>query len=251
MKKFIPILAAIILASCNNSGNAPTIVDEKYDPSIDSLYAQCENLKGLGNLQIGKTTYRQALKDKGVKTPPILFDTYTNFYNGFWGVASDMDMANYVEKNAKAIKQFCAGKYHIGEIEIDDVCLAFYRDTLVAVSFNCTDEILNMYISKYGNGKGSNYEYTYSRGEYGKDNYFFENKQYEERVWENEQVKMEFKRRWEQKNAPNERKKLYSYKSCVISSKTRYEIFLSVLEESKRAYNAEKEMKKQASINAL
>ena len=52
MKKFLFLFLVIALASCNNVGNAPTIVDEKFDPPLDSLYIQCKDLKGLGELRI-------------------------------------------------------------------------------------------------------------------------------------------------------------------------------------------------------
>lgn len=251
MKKFLFIFLVIVLASCNSIGNAPSVVDEKFEPTLDSLYLQCKDLKGMGELHIGKTTYKQVKRDKGVKTPAILFDTYTNFFNGFWGVASDMDLANYIEDKATILKQFCIGKYQIGELQIDDVSLAFYRDTLVGISFRCTDEILKHYIAKYGNGKGNNYRYTYSRGEYGEKGYVFECKERENRMWANERVTIEYKHYWDQRTATGERQKVYGSTSCVISSNNRYDDFLNELDKYKKAYKEQKEAKTQASYDSL
>jgi len=110
MKKILFLFLVIALASCNSVGNAPTVIDEKFDPTLDSLYIQCKDLKGIGELRIGKVTYRQVKKDKGITLSPILFDTYTNFYNGYWGESSSMELANYIEDNATKIKQFHVGK---------------------------------------------------------------------------------------------------------------------------------------------
>ena len=148
MKKILFLFLIIALASCNSVGNAPTVIDEKFDPTLDSLYILCKDLKGIGELRIGKVTYRQVKKDKGITLSPILFDTYTNFYNGYWGESSSMELANHIEDNATKIKQFHVGKYKVGELTIDDVDLAFYRDTLVAISFDCSDKLLEHYKSK-------------------------------------------------------------------------------------------------------
>ena len=250
MKKFLFLFLVIALASCNNVSNASTIVDEKFDPPLDSLYIQCKDLKGLGELLIGQSTYRQVKKDKGITLSPILFDTYTNFYNGFWGESSSMEMAHYVEDNAKQIKQFHVGKYKVGELEIDDVDLAFYRDTLVAISFDCSDEILKHYITKYGNGKGNNYRKSYYRGEYGTAGYVLESEEYENRMWTNERVKIEYKHYLDYHKTATDQD-FYSKTSCVISSNDRYDDFLSELDKYKKAYKEQKEAKTKASYDSL
>ena len=250
MKKFLFLFLVIALISCNNVGNAPTIVDEKFDPPLDSLYIQCKDLKGLGELRIGKVTYRQVKKDKGITLPPILFDTFTDFYNGFWGVSSSRELADYIEDNATKIKQFHVGKYKVGELTIDDVDLAFYRDTLVAISFDCSDNLLEHYKSKYGNGKGSNYRYAYSRGEYGEKGYVFECKEDEDRMWANERVTMKYEHYWNQRTTATE-SDFYGKTTCVISSNDRYDDFLSELDKYKKAYKEQKEAKTKASYDSL
>lgn len=251
MKKSLFFFFAIALAACNSLGNAPTIIDEKFDPTLDSLYIQCKDLKGFGDLLIGKVTYRQVRKDKGITLSPILFDTYTDFYNGFWGESSSRELANYIEDNATEIKQFQIGKYKVGELTIDDVDLAFYRDTLVAISFDCNDKLLEHYKSKYGSGKGSNYSYTYSRGEYGEKGYVFECKEKEDRMWANERVTMKYEHYWDQRTATDERLRVYGSTSCVISSNDRYDDFLNELDKYKKAYKDLKEAKIQASYDSL
>lgn len=255
MKRILFILTVITIVACNSIGTKPTITNEIFEPSIDSLYAQCQDLKGLGNLQIGKTTFRQVRRDKGITLPDFMRNP--SFVNGYWGISaiSNHELGKYLDLNAKEIKQFqitdIIHKYKIGEIEIEKVCLAFYRDTLVAISFDCTSEILNHYIEKYGNGKGSKYTYSFVKGEYGKPNFTFESKHIENRTWANERVTMEYKYRWEQRTAPNERDRVYSSESCIISSNNRYSAFLSTLEKYKAQYQEEQEAKKKASYDIL
>lgn len=251
MKKFLFLFLVIALVSCNNVGNAPTIVDEKFDPPLDSLYIQCKDLKGLGELRIGKSTLRQVSKDKGI-SPYLSLEWDVTFVNGYWGESalSDMELGRYLNKNAKKIKQFDIGKYKVGELEISDVCLAFYRDTLVAISFDCSDNLLEHYKSKYGNGKGSNYRYAYSRGEYGKKRYVFECKEDEDRMWANERVTMKYEHYWNQRTTSTE-SDFYGKTTCVISSNDRYDDFLSELDKYKKAYKEQKEAKTKASYDSL
>ena len=255
MKRILFILFVITLAACNSIGTKPTITDEAFNPSIDSLYAQCQELKGLGNLQIGKTTLRQVKRDKGITMPEFMRSP--SFINGHWGISalSNYELGEYLDKKATSIKQFqisdCIHKYKIGEIEIEDVCLAFYRDTLVAISFDCTGDILNHYIEKYGNGKGNKYTYSFVKGKYGTPNFTFESKHIENRTWANERVTMEYKYHWEQRTAPNERDRILSSESCIISSNSRYDLFLSTLEKYKAQYREEQSAKKKASFDSL
>ena len=251
MKNFLFLMLVIAVACCNNVGNAPTIVDEKFDPPLDSLYIQCKDLKGLGELRIGKSTLRQVSKDKGI-SPYLSLEWDVTFVNGYWGESalSDMELGRYLNKNAKKIKQFDIGKYKVGELEISDVCLAFYRDTLVAISFDCSDKLLEHYKSKYGNGKGSNYRYAYSRGEYGEKGYVFECKEDEDRMWANERVTMKYEHYWNQRTTATERD-FYGKTTCVISSNDRYDDFLSELDKYKKAYKEQKEAKTKASYDSL
>lgn len=252
MKKYLFIFLVIALASCNSVGNAPTVIDEKFDPTLDSLYIQCKDLKGLGKLHIGKSTLRQVSKDKGI-SPYLSLEWNVSFVNGYWGESalSDMELGRYLNKNAKKIKQFDIGKYKVGELEISDVCLAFYRDTLVAISFDCSDKLLEHFKSKYGNGKGSNYRYTYSRGEYGEKGYMFECKEKEDRMWANERVTMKYEHYWDQRTATGERQKVDGSTSCVITSNDRYDDFLNELDKHKKAYKEQKEAKTKASYDNL
>lgn len=252
MKRILIVFASVLtLLSCSQ----PVVLEETFDLPIDSLYIRCQNLKGLGQLHIGKTTSEQLRKDKGITLHEIF--RKPSFANGYWGVSSILydDLYKYLNENAKNIKQYhitdVVSKYKIGELEIDDVCLAFYNDTLVGIAFDCTNEMLNHYISKYGSGNGRKYNYTYRKGEYGSKNFTFEKKEIEERVWMNENLTMEYKYHWEQRTAPNEKEKLYHTKSCVISCNRRYNDYLKTIEEYKNRYNEEKRAKKKASLEGL
>ena len=242
------LFACVNFVSCDNITNQPTIVNETYDTPIDSLRIRCKNLKGLGNLDIGKTTLQQVRRDKSITMPSILLKP--TFSGGFWCVDDDK-LSSYLNTKAKIIKQFeigdCFYKYKIGDVEIEDVCLAFYRDTLVAISFDCSSTILNHYISKYGKGIGKHYEFTKIKGEYGQKNYIFEHTHKEEHTWMNEKVTMEYKYNWSQ----NQRQVLYNNKTCVISSNDKYEVFLTTLKEYKNKYAEEQELKRQESLNSL
>ena len=112
-------------------------------------------------------------------------------------------------------------------------------------------KLLEHYKSKYGNGKGSNYRYTYSRGEYGEKGYVFECKEKEDRMWANERVTMKYEHYWDQRTATDERQRVYGSTSCVISSNDRYDDFLNELNKHKKAYKELKEAKTQASYDSL
>ena len=250
MKRILLILSVALVTACSQ----PEIRNEVFEPTLDSLYVQCKDLKGLGSLHIGKTTLRQVQKDKGITLHEYF--RKPSFVGGYWGESAyDRGWGTYLDKKTTKIKQFkitdINSKYKIGELEIEDVCLAFYNDTLVAISFDCTGEMLKHYISKYGAGKGSNYEYTYRKGEYGNSNFVFEYKHIENRLWANEYVSMEYKTHWEQRTAPKEKHKSYSTKSCVISSNSRYADFLRVLEDYKTQYKNEQDAKKKTSYDSL
>lgn len=61
----VTIISIVIFCSCTN--NAPQIVNESYSPDPDSLFIQCKQLSGIGDLIIGKTTFSQAQKKRIVK----------------------------------------------------------------------------------------------------------------------------------------------------------------------------------------
>lgn len=256
MKRTFLLLLIISFTSCGNL-TKPKITDEVFEPTIDSLYTQCRDLKGLGKLHIGSTTLWQAKRDKGITISG--YSRTPSFVGGYWGaniLYDGFDMGEYLNKKATTIKQWeitdIANKYQIGTLEIEDVCLAFYRDTLVAISFECSDEMLKHYISKYGNGKGRKYDYFYSRGKYGEKGYFSEHKRIENRTWMNKYVTMEYKYSSVYRTSTSQRRgEISSSKSCVISSNRRYNDFINTLEKHKTNFKNQKKKKKENSFNSL
>ena len=165
------------------------------------------------------------------------------------------DIIRYIDKNATAIKQINITdfiyKYKIGDLEIDDVKLAFLEDTLVAISFDCTPEMLGHYISKYGNGRGRKYEYSFRKGESSDNNYKYECNDEEERFWSNGHVSMQYKYYFKHTDRPNYRNRISLNKSCIIYANGKFEEFVKILEEYKDKCISEKKSIKQASLDML
>lgn len=254
MKKILLILSTILFVACDGLLYSPVITNTVFNPSTDSLYAQCKELKGLGPLHIGETTLRQVKKDKGITLYD--FQKKPTFVGGYWGASSfENELGKYLDKEAKTIKQYKISdyfsKYKIGELEVRDVCLAFYKDTLVAISFDCEQGMLEHYIKKYGNGKGNKYEWDYRKGEYGDKDFSYEYEHIENRLWANEHLQMEFKRHSELRKDPEGKLMSRDSKSCVISSNSRYNDFLTTLEKYKAQYKEEKTAQKQKMYDGL
>lgn len=257
------ITIAFLLISC---GAKPEIenVSEIYETSDDSLYIKCADLKGLGDLHIGKTLYKHLKKDKGITKYKDFIES--DFTGGFWGIQSgkdmfggvyfDFDLIRYIEKD-KRIKQVEIGDlghpYQIGELKFDDIVLAFLNDTLVAISVGDDYyKIEQHFIDKYGIGQGYHNFYCKSRGEWGDNNYYIEKKEHTLRMWANENVKLERKYDMESKVVNGET--VFSFHGddyCLITSQTRYNTFLQILEDCKKKYKEEKAKKTKESYKKL
>lgn len=254
MKKLCLFFFISLSITINFSCNRPQISSETFDITDDSLCAKCKDLSGLGNLKIGVTTIKSLKNDKGITLPK--HELTSSFSDNEWGVTLyDFEMKRYIEKKATSISQInitdISYKYKIGEIEIEDVKLAFLNDTLVAISFNCTSEILNYYISKYGNGRGKKYEYLHKKGTYGDENYEYEFKCEEERLWANENVSMIYKQNIRHTDKSNYRNRISGDISCIIYANKKYDIFVNILEEYKTQFLKNKHESKKASLNML
>ena len=231
-------------------------ISETYDTSEDSLYVQCADLKGLGNLHIGKTVYKDLFKDDFITK--VKYNGYldSDFHLGFWGVRSDFDLVRHIE-NDKRIKQIEVGDltnpYTIGELEFDEMELAFLNDTLVAISIGGDYyKIEKHLVKKYGEGKGYYEFYCKSKGQNGDKNFYMEKRERRLRIWENEIIKFEKKYEWDSKVVNNE--DVYSIQGddyCLITSKNRYNEFLRILEECKQDFKNQKETAKQKSYEML
>ena len=106
MKRTFLLLLIISFTSCGNL-TKPKITDEVFEPTIDSLYTQCRDLKGLGKLHIGNTTLWQAKRDKGITISG--YSRTPSFVGGYWGaniLYDEFDMGEYLNKKATTIKQW-------------------------------------------------------------------------------------------------------------------------------------------------
>ena len=245
---------AVLLSLCSCMGTKYEIreTNDVFTPTQDLLFLQCSKLKGLGTLEIDKTTYRQLKKDAGLSvfTSSYLLDS--DFYFGEWG-CKNHEMNRFLEKS-QSIKQVRIPDYKIGDIELGgDIFLAFLDDVLVAISLEDRFyKIREGIIAKYGNGKGHYKLFIKSHGVNGDSDFYLEKLEDEIRVWENENVKFEYVSYWKSKVQNNvQATPTIQYGHCIISSKKRYETFIKLLEEEKQNFKEEKEQKKQSSYDML
>lgn len=247
----------IVFISCGNSSNEkyqPEITNETFAPSKDSLYLLCSDLKGLGTLLIDKTNWNRVFADKGM--PQFYsFEKKSSFCVGHWG-NDDPEFDKYVASKRFPMKQLHLGfgydrDYKVGEISIHNVDLAFLANTLVAISFNCTDDIKEHYIKKYGAGQGSLYEYSELKGTHGKPDFKFQHDVEEYRIWANDNVKMDYVHKSYGLTTAALGTTASSVDSCIISSQTRYKEFMNILNTAKKEYKEDKENRVRNSYNSL
>ena len=235
----VTIISIVIFCSCTN--NAPQIVNELYSPDPDSLFIQCKQLSGIGDLIIGKTTFSQAQKNELLKDIDS-FNKDNNLYSGYWGEADKggaYDKACWLEKNAKDIKQISTPiipKVKIGDIELDCFDLAFLNGTLVAIYFETdSPKIRNHYIEKYGNGRG-NY-HSFHRNNQSKNNLNALEDIDENRIWENETVCLEYNHKKHSEIISNKTYNYYSESWYLITDKCRYNDFTEKLAIWEKEYD--------------
>ena len=252
MKRIIFLISTIIVCSCENS---PVVIDEKFAPSIDSLYAQCADLKGVGEFIIGKTTFSEAQSSS-------YYDDFSgqimsnNLFRGHWG-NTNFEKSSWLEKNAKHIKQLPSPLLgiRIGELKFDDFCLAFLNDTLVAIYYESDSDVIHKhYIDKYGTGVGSFYTYHLDN-EPCKDRSKLKviDKKEEDRVWENETVKLQYHLCDHHEMGPNFSISRTSYKESwyLLTSKKFYPVFLEELEKIGKQYDDLKNKENENALNQL
>lgn len=257
-KAYIVGFALLALLSC---ANEPVVVNQTFAPEQQELFAQCTELKGVGDFIIGQTTYTQALRSK------IYGDSYVfdNFYNGYWGIAHGVgyvpnghDKSHWIEKHAPIIKQIATpiGGVKIGQIQLTTFDLAFYNNILAAIYFEDEKgQLHEHYIEKYGDGRGTYYSY-YQDNEpcNNRDRLFMTETRKENRVWENEKVELTYSYDYHFEMGPNisERQRLNSYVNdswYLITSKSLYPKFLEELNKQKAAYDKHKQGEEKESLN--
>ena len=242
-------IVALLFMGC---AGQPVIVSEKYETPTDSLYIKCADLKGLGNLHIGKTLFKDLSKDECITQ----YSLKSSFIGGFWGEIYKDELRKYYEANKK-IKQVRIGEhyhpYKVGALEFTGLDAAFLNDTLVAISLGGNFHLIESLLEdKYGCGQGSYEYYWKSKGENGKSNFFREHHEHKLRIWANENVKLE--KKYDYDLLVKRNKDIYNISGdeyCLITSQTRYDDFLQVIEDCKKEYDSHNEALRKESYEKL
>ena len=202
--------------------------------SLEHLDA-VKSIKGLGQLHIGNT-YTQVKHNFDKHSDYSYYNPnyHTGFRCGNWenkiprSIDFDREdaISQYIHKNITNIKECTTFHYKIGDIEIGRVSCAFYKNKLVAISFNGSDEILDHYIKKYGNGC-----------EYFPDGDADWALRYAERTWANENVTLKYD----------------GFGDCVliISNDGGFDKYLEELKTYEEKYKYEMETKHLSDLNQL
>lgn len=271
MKRIQLLLIGVIIASCSsNPSVAPTVVDEKYEPTDEELYASCAELQGVGQFIIGQTTFKQVLADKDFrKASTSIYDRQSNMYNGHWGNDFWNKKGNsYVlpgapkekwmkSKTGPKLKQLPSTPLTgltIGELKFDPFDMAFLNDTLVAIFFYPDDKIENEVIAhykeKYGNGRGKLYSYKLTKSDRNANLTVTETLD-EKHFWENESVALEYVKHEYFHMEPN-RAPLGDFKqSMFIYSKKRYPVFEELLLKLSSDYDEKVNADENQALNSL
>lgn len=219
MKKiFAIILMSLAVLSCGyNRTFEPSNPDwfyphseEDYYQKVDTLY---KDLKGLGQLHVGETTYKQCKRefekvcnvDRWRHIDETIDLTkwfgWDEMYNKITELTEDRcvifptDVDEYLKENSD-IKQCKFDNYRIGDIYIGQVNCIFYKDTLIAMTYGWNYDIYRKFIEKYGCGKGfeKHFEIYYIKfSKKLKDTEIVSyEKHSEKRVWSNNAITLEY-----------------------------------------------------------
>lgn len=150
-----------ILCSCGDYSHKDVSQNNKDQKSDTVGFYQARDLKGLGNFKIHGSTYKETFK---TLTKEFKIDGRYS-----------LEVFNLKEIHHDTIKSFLAEdllkehifgcprvsginvyKYFIGDIEISDLKLTFYQDTLISIECAQNDKIDEGFKLKYGKGKSFN-----------------------------------------------------------------------------------------------
>ncbi len=267
MRRFWGLLfVAICIHACASQADKPEIVNETYEPTDTELYADCVDLQGIGQFVIGKTTFRQVLRDKEYNAFSTEFDRQSNLYNGHWGFdfwrsmyessANSLDKAHWIETSSKGkVKQLYGGVTgkKLLDLEFEKFDMAFLNDTLVAIWFypkrEIEKDVIGHYKEKYGDGRG-HYKYYFSRVKIG-DKFYGTTDLDEIRSWENEKVALEYVNKEYFHTEPGSDAISNFNHSLLIYSKRRYPIFEDTLKRLAEEYDLAQQKNKKSSLDQL
>jgi hypothetical protein len=187
---------------------------EDYYQKVDTLY---KDLKGLGQLHVGETTFKQCKREFEKVCNVDRWDSYLHIdetidltewfgYDVMRNKITEIlgedtysifpiHVDEYLKENSD-IKQCKIDNYRIGDVYIGQVNCIFYKDILVAMTYNWNCEIYYKFIEKYGCGKGfeKHFEIDYIKFQKKlKDTEIVTYERHNERrVWSNNAITLEF-----------------------------------------------------------
>ena len=257
---------------------------EKKD-EIGSAYTLYKNLKGLGQLHVGETTYKQCKRefekvcnvdhrwrhiDETIDLTKwfgrddfstgwdVMRNKITEVLGEDTWTISPIDVDEYLKENSD-IKQCKFDNYRIGDIYIGQVNCVFYKDTLIAMTYGWNYDIYRKFIEKYGCGKGFEkhieiYYIKFSKKLKDTEIVSYE-KHSEKRVWSNNAITLEYISDY---CDPDSKWSLPGNGQATIISNDKYNEFLEHLDICiKKCYENElmereaKHEKEQESLNQL
>jgi hypothetical protein len=168
MKKTIFFYLIILLSACN-------IPNKENKRTSSELYNEAKELKGLGPLILEKTTIKDLYKiEKSIQKD----SRYEEFEKHLFEDDKINGSSCPLEKNYKIYKLM------IGDIEVGDLHLKFYNDTLFKIECDRpSSDLINGFLQKYG--KGTREKYNKVSGLKGHKN--IDSK--DQIIWENEKIK--------------------------------------------------------------
>lgn len=185
----------------------------------DSInFKNCKSLEGIAEFKINKFTITDFRKIH--KTIQANLESYlqnelkSDFSNGFTNIYYT-DTLNSILEIETSIRQYklggFGGKYKIGNIELNNLYLLFYNDTLIGIQMtDVPDVIKEAFIAKYGEGKGYHKDNSIHYKDHRKSIISVK----EVRLWENNFILAEYE--YELESHP----KLLGKESLIIRDKT-------------------------------
>jgi len=193
MKKLLIISALIIVLCSCHPDKVITNESASFNTTDSAMMIQAKDLNGFAGFKILKTTekdLKSILKRQSEKNVYIDSDEKPNFRIGYF--SSEYEEANFIEES-KIIKQYYLSKYYFGEVEINQISLFFYKDTLVGIHINlCEEEIIGMLVMKYGEGQGNMQKFCVEKWDNSTSKYNFHLNSFEKRKWKNDRIEANY-----------------------------------------------------------
>ena len=245
--RIISLIAFLLtIVSCKSSLNPYSGEELAFDQNLDSMLIRCRELRGIGNLEVNRTTFKEAVKSNILRLQS--YDQKSNFWNfSLWGVRDD-GISKYLN-GSKVVKMLHSNYYGIkvGEVEIEKIALAFYRDTLVAIEFlpKLRDKMKEHYTQKYGEGKG-----YYRKNSYVPNDISRMKIDEEGRIdWWNDSISLTY---YIDSHLDKQLGEFWNEEYFLIADRTgRYDLFISEIAKAKDEYSKNKKAAEESSYDAF